>query len=181
MKIKNKIQDRIVEFIANGWPLPEYKPSGKSPNLSGDRVLLLLTYSTEEELQTIKTFVANAKNHIAFSWALAFNRTMDTISPVNDDGVFLVTRNDFSIFGKEKKRLSKWLLNNDYELLISFDTTNDPFLNGIISKLLSHFKVGIYNRDNYRLFDLTIKQETEAFDKQLELFIHYLEKLNINK
>lgn len=180
MSLKNKIQELITGYIVAAWPLPEHKPSGKPVYVNDDRTVLVFNVSSGEELCIIKDFLTDAKKHLNFSAVLAFSSCTNININEADDSVFIVSCNDFNLFGRIKHRLSNWLTNNNFDLLISFADENELLCNKMISSTVSGFKAGIYHQETVNLFDLTIKQETENFDKQLELFTHYLNKLNIN-
>lgn len=180
MRLKDKIQGLVAGYIAAVWPLPEHKPSGKPVDVAGGKALLVFDFSTEQELKIIEAFATDPKEHIGFISFLAYDRNGGNGIAVSGDDVFIVGRNDFNIFGRTKHRLSNWLVNNDFDLLISFAGGNELFCNKLISSIPSGFKAGTFHRETVNLFDLTIKQGTGSFGEQLGLFVHYLNELNIN-
>ncbi len=157
----------------------EHKPSGKPVNIDG-KVVLVFNYSTDDELRIINAFVTQAKKHININAVIAFNSTSNKSAVGSDDFIFLANKNDFNLFGRVNKRLNKWFINTNFDLMISFISEGDLYCNKIVSRITSGFKLGIYNHENVKLFDITIKQETNNYNKQLELFIYYVNKLKIN-
>ena len=179
MGFKNSIKKKITDIIISIWPLPEHKPSGKPVNIRVGKTALVFSFSTEEELSDIKTFITLAKQYSTISAIVAFSNEINTHIPKYDVGIFYISQNDFNLFGRIKNRFKVWLIKNDFDLLISFASKSELFCDKIISNISSEFKAGNFDQGSVNLFDLTIRQKSDNFVEQFEQFNHYFDKLNI--
>lgn|GEM_PF-1263743 len=180
MGFNNSIKESIVRLMSSIRPYSEQLPSGKLVNIENDSILLVFNYSTKQDLNRIITLVKNAREYLKNISVLAFNKKGDKIITKSDGDLLLVSLYDFNLIGKGKKRLANWLEDHSFGILISFFDKSDSFYDNIISSISSEFKSGIYHAKNVNLFDLTISQKEKDYNKQLEIFLHYINTLNIN-
>lgn len=181
MGLKNKIQYSFAKIKFKLWPLPEKEPSDKPLNLTGSKIILLYNFSTEKEQKLLINQISYIKKQL-FTGSLITICNMSNVSLLIDsEDIVYFSSNDFDLFGKPKSKLNNWINNNEFDILISFVTKENVYCNKLVSDIKSEFKAGFYDPNNVKLFDLTIKQETDNINNQLELFIRYLNKLNINK
>jgi len=174
----NNITKQIAEIVLKRKQLPEKMPPSKAVNISTARTVMFFNCSSTEEFNTIIAFFKNTNTKT--SLALVYCDFIIEKNKKIDSNVFMVNQNDFNIFGGFNSRLFDWLSSNNFDILLSFANGYDLFCNRIISGLSADFKAGNYHDQNVHLFDLTIKQKTDEYSKQYELFIFYLNNLNIN-
>ncbi len=179
--LTNNIKKSIAEIVVGIWPLSEHKPTGKHINTREGKTVFVFSFSSEEELSVIKTFVTSSKQYCDICEVVAFSREIKTIIPKDDTSIFYISQNDFNLFGRIKDRFEDWLINNNFNLLISFVSESELFCDKIISNINSDFKAGNFDQGNVNLFDLTLKHETDNFTEQFEQISHYIDKLNINR
>ena len=161
--------------------MPKHLPSGKPVDIDKSNIVLVFNYSSREELVTIINFVKKAKMKLNISYLVAFTNKGEIDTGNTQEGIFYVNRYDFNLIGRAKNRLVNWLKSYSFDTLISFSDNPDYYCDKLVSGINSKFKAGKYYDRNVDLYDMTIVQQTGNYNKQLELFIHYIDKLNINK
>lgn len=181
MNLINKIKYSIAALNRKIWPLPERVPSGKLLNIEGSNIVLIFNFSMEHELIALTEQISSIKEKLAICSKITICNFSDLITLSENDKVRTITINDFEMLGNPKLNLNTWVINNNFDILVSFVKKENIYCNNLISKIKSSFKAGAYNLNNAYLFDLTIKQESDNIIKQLELFIQYINQLNINK
>lgn len=181
MNFSSNIKQSFAKFKLKLWPLPEHEPSGKPLNLAGSKIVLMCNFSDEKEYVALSNQLSNIKRQLGSSSTITICNFSDTNLLNENENVVHFCVDDFDLLGKHKPKLNNWINNNEFDILISFVSTDNVYCNNLVSCIKSDFKAGFYDPNNVKLFDLTIKQETDNINNQLELFIRYLNKLNINK
>lgn len=181
MNFSSKIKQFSIKFKLGLWPLPEHKPSGKPAIIEGSKILLLFNYSTMEEILLLGDKIPNIKRHLSTSSLITICNMCNIPLPNENLDIVSLSLNDYNLLGKPKLELNDLVKKNEFDILFSFANEGDSLCNNLVSSIKAGFKVGVYNPDNVKLYDLTIKQESDDISKQLELITHYLNKLNINK
>lgn len=181
MNLSSKIKQFFAKLYFKVWPFPEHKPSGKPLNITGSKIVLFFNYSTEEEQILLTNQVPNLKKHLDTSSQITICNMSEIAMPNENKDVVFFSLNDYNLWSNPKQRLKSWFYSNEFDILISFVNDENVFCNNYVSSIKADFKAGIFNPENVKLFDLTIKQESDDISKQLELFTYYLNKLNINR
>lgn len=181
MSLGKKIQYSFAKIKFSLWPLPEKEPSTKPTNIVASKIVLLYNFSTEKEQETLAGQLLNIKKQLHASSSITICNFSDTQLLNENEDVVNYSPDDFHLLGKPKSKLSTWISKNTFDILISFVGDENVYCNNLVSCIKSDFKAGIYRPNVVKLFDLTIKQETNNINNQLELFIQYINKLNINK
>jgi hypothetical protein len=181
LNLKNKIKYSIAALNRKIWPLPEREPSGKFLHIKGCNIVLIFNFSLENDQISLAEQISSIKEKLGDCSKITICNYSDLITLSENDEVKSIAVNDFEISGKPKQNLNTWLRNSNFDILISFVIKENIYCNYLISKIKSAFKAGAYNITNANLFDLTIKQESNNIIEQLELFIQYINQLNINK
>ncbi len=161
-------------------PLPERKPSGKLVNINTANIIFLFNCTSLDELKSIQSFLSNLDTALNVSKVLIYSKLGDIDNGESSEKIIIFSSNDFNVFGCINRKFKNWLADNKFDMFISFTNKHNLFSDSIISAVSSDFKAGKYYHENIDLFDLTIDSDTKNYNKQLELFIHYLNKLNIN-
>ena len=162
------------------WPLPEHEPQEKPVDIRNGKTVLVFSFSTEEELNAIRTFMTVAKQYRNNSMAVAYSSEINLNILKDDISIFYISQNDFNLLGRIKKRFDDWLTDNDFDLLLSFVYNSELFCDKIVSSINSDFKAGNFDKGNVGLFDLTIKQKPDNYNEQFKQFNYYIDKLNIS-
>ncbi len=181
MKIINRIKYFFKKNTLTIFPLPEHVSAGKPVDIKKDSVLLFFYCEKPEEIKEIENLYIYSKKIFSNVDVVVFFNTEEGISEYENSEIFMTSINDFNIFGKLKERLKNWLSKHSYDITLCFFKANCLVCNSMISSIESGLKVGAYDSSNVSLFDLTISQKSHCFDDQLELYIFYLNNLNINK
>ncbi len=142
---------------------------------------MLYNSSTKKEQETLACQLLNIKKQLYASSSITICNFSDIQVLNENEDVVNYSLDDFHLFGKPKSKLKTWINNNEFDILISFVSEENVYCNNMVSCIKSDFKAGIYSPKIVKLFDLTIKQEIDNINNQLELFIQYINKLNINK
>ncbi len=181
MSFRNKILYLIDGLIAKNRTLPRHIPSGQPVVVEKSSIVFVFNYSSGEELVTIINFVKNARMKLELNYVVVYTNNLEIDTSEAEEGFFHVNRYDFNLIGRAKNRLADWLNSNSFDTLISFFDNPDYYCDKLVSGINSKFKAGKYHKKNVDLYDLTIVQQTGNYSKQLEFFIHYIDKLNINR
>jgi len=181
LNLSSKIKQLFAKLYFKIWPFTEQIPSGKPLNLVGGKIVLFFNYPTEDVEILLVNQIPNLKKQLEKNSRITICNMSDDSVPTESDNAVFFSMNDYNLFGKSKPRLKEWLSNNEFDILISFANNENIFCNSQICNIKADFKAGLYNPDNVKLFDLTIKQKSDDISLQLESFIHYLNKLNINR
>ena len=134
-----------------------------------------------EEITLLSNQMPSIKKHLDVSSLITICNMSNIPLPNENLGIVSLSLNDYNLFSKPKSELNDLVKKNEFDILFSFVNEGNLFYNNLVSSIKADFKVGVYNPDNVKLYDLTIKQESDDIIKQLELITHYLNKLNINK
>ncbi|HJN05884.1 MAG TPA: hypothetical protein QF480_04665 [Bacteroidales bacterium] len=181
MRFSSKIKQSIAKFTLKLWPLSEHEPSGKPLNLVDNKILLLFDFSKDNEIISLANKLSNIYIQLVASSTITICNLSNNCGQAENEEIVYFSFNDFDILGMPKLSLNNWIINNEFDILISFVRKENVYCNNLISRIKSEFKAGLFNPNNVKLFDLTIKQKSDNIINQLELFIQYLNKLNINK
>jgi len=181
LNLSGKIKQSFAKFNLKLWPLPEHEPSGKQLNVKGGKIILFFDFSTEEEKTLLIKQIPNLTSYLENSSLITICNMSDTFMQSENEEVVFFSLFDYNLLGTPKSRLKQWLTSNEFNILISFVNNENIFCNKFISTIKADFKAGMYSTNNVKLFDLTLNQDSDDISKQLELFTHYFNKLNINK
>lgn len=181
MNLRSKIKQSLARVYLKIWPLPEKEPPAKPTNIVGSKILLLYNSSTEKKQETLLGQLLNIKKQLDACSSIAICNFSDIQLVNENEDVVNYSIDDFHIHGRPKSKLNTWINNNKFDILISFVSEENVYCNNLVSCINSDFKAGYYSPKNVKLFDLTIKHEADNINNQLELFIQYINKLNINK
>ena len=157
---------------------------GRIENLSDvSSTVLFFSINSVDELDVIRTILRKKKKSRKQLMAFVFFFEYQNPDVITDESVFFFNLNDFTLLAKMKDRLKTKVLEVSCELLISFVQSPDPFCLHIISEINAGLKVGVYQSELARFYDLTIKTDINkiGFAQFYEQVVGYLGVLNIRK
>lgn len=181
MALLTQIKQDIQRFFAGRASLVKRKAGIfhdlKDPNNLG----LFFCVKSIEELEDVRTLLNILKKSYKKISALVFYPGYETLDVITHKSISLFDLNDFTLFGKMKDELKAHIVNEQFEMMISFAYEPCPFCKLIISEMQAEFKVGQEDENTSDLFDLTLsstgkKSSFLDFHNQVK---HYLSVLNI--
>lgn len=101
---------------------------------------------------------------------------IDTIS----EGYKVITKKDFSFFGKPRNELLKYLVSKNCQFLVSFNDKLSKKGKKIISLINAEIKLGMGNSNDIQLFNVVIKNKIndtdyiESFERAKPYFINFI-------
>ena len=157
---------------------------GRIENLSDvSSTVLFFSINSVDELDVIRTILRKKKKSRKQLMAFVFFPEYHNLDVVTNKQIVLFNLSDFTLFAKMKDSLRVKLQEISFELLISFVQSPDPFCLRIISEIDAGLKVGVYQSELAKFYDLTIKTDISkiGFEQFYEQVVGYLGVLNIQK
>ena len=180
MNLSNIIKYSIGRAAMLIWPMHEHRSKGLPVSIDNSSLLLLFSYSCSSELLEIKKLISELQKQNNNVTVVLFSCGIKQISSNFEDALD-ISVNDFNLIGKPKAELRKWLVENKFDIMLSFIDSNCFFCKKLVHYIDSDFKVGKYSIDMIDQYNLTIVHKSNVLKVQFDQYLHYIQNLNINK
>jgi len=181
LALLTQIKQDIQRFFAERVSLAKHQP-GIFHDLNNPASLgLFFCVKTIDELEEVRILLNLIKKSYKKVSALIFYPGYETLDVITHKSISLFDLNDFTLFGKINNELKAHIINQRFEMMISFATEPGPFCNQLISEIRAEFKIGLVNKDANELYDLTLttSEKKPGFLEFYDQVKHYLSVLNI--
>jgi len=181
MGLSEQIRRKIQEYFINRLQ-PEETLVSRFENLKLAKSLsMFFCISTKKELDQIRYLTRRAGKDYKELGVYVFSDSYESLDVITNKSIYFFNLNDFTLFGKKKERLEELIDNKEYDLLISFDQSQLPVCQKIISDIKAGFKVGLNSSKAENIFNLSFEpdEKTFSYNKFYEQVRHYISVLNI--
>ncbi len=137
--------------------------------------------TNKKELDLIRQLISKASKDYKELDVYIFGNSHESFDVITNKSIFFFNLDDFTIFGKKKERLAKFMESKHHDLLISFDTTGISICQYIVSDIKAGFKIGLNVPASYNTYNLSFEYNEKNFSymKFYEQVKYYISVLNI--
>jgi uncharacterized protein DUF6913 len=161
-------------------PLSEHITKGNPVVSNNGSKLLFFFLNAKEDIISLNRFTDRVKSKYSNVQVVAYSNNSEMEITDEVSGIQVFQLKNFNIFGMPDSEITNWVKKNRFDILMSFADNPDEFGSRIINMINADFKVGRYNKQDIKQFDLTVALKSDNYSNQLDQYFYYLENLNIN-